>query len=223
MTRKPAKPKKGKYPKSPFDWYVEEQWVTGELLRIMGVNVFEGTTIWDPACGMGTVLKEMSNVWRYPIHATDIEFRGFAAKGLFYELDFVGNLDFVRSAAPKGRYSIVSNTPYSYKKGILEAFICRAMELDAEWVAFLMPIARQAGENREELFERFPPETIYVCAERPSMPPGAQIETLGDKAYKRGKIDFMWVVWNRLNPTPVGETRWRRIPVRDKAAKAVRS
>lgn len=211
------------YEKSPFDWYVEEQWVTGELLRTMGVNAFDGTTIWDPACGMGNVLKEMSNVWRYPIHASDIEFRGFAAKGLFQELNFVGNLDFVRSAAPKGRYSILSNTPYSYQKGILEAFIWRAMELDAETVAFLMPIARQAGENREELFEKFPPAHIYICAERPSMPPGAQIALLGDKAYKRGKVDFMWVVWDRRNPTPVGETRWRRIPVRPKAAKAVHS
>lgn len=219
MTRKAAKPKKGQYPKSPFDWYVEQQWVTGQLLRVMDVNAFEGTIIWDPACGRGTVLKEMSNVWRYPIHATDIQFRGVAAKGLFYELDFVGNLDFVRSAAPKGRYSIVSNTPYSYKKGILEAFIRRAMELDAEKVAFLMPVARQAGENRHALFEEFPPARIYILSERPSMPPGAQIEALGDKAYKRGRIDFMWVVWDRLNPTPVGETKWRTIAPRPREAR----
>lgn len=210
------------YVKSPFDWYVEQQWVTGALLRTIGANAFEGTTIWDPACGIGNVLKEMSNVWRYPIHATDIEFRGYAAKGLFYELDFVGNLDFVRSAAPKGRYSIVSNTPYSYKKGILEAFIRRAMELDAEKVAFLMPVARQAGENRQPLFDQFPPQCIYILSERPSMPPGAQIKTLGDKAYKRGKIDFMWVVWDRRHPTPVGETRWQTIPVRSREEKGAR-
>ena len=207
------------YVKSEFDHYVEQQWVTDALIEHAGI--LDGRTIWDPACGFGNVLKAFQNQGLVHVHATDIEFRGFAARGFFQELDFVGNLDFVRSAAPKGRYSIVSNTPYSYKKGILEAFIRRAMELDAEKVAFLMPVARQAGENRQPLFDEFPPTRIYILSERPSMPPGAQIEALGDKAYKRGKIDFMWVVWDCRNPTPVGETRWRTIPVRDKAAKAV--
>lgn len=219
MTRKATKPKKGQYPKSPNDWYVEEQWVTQALMAAEGG--LNAQTIWDPACGMGNVLKPFRDLLALKIHASDIQFRGFAAKGFFQELDFVGNLEFVRSAAPKGRYSIVSNTPYSYLKGILEAFIRRAMELDAEKVAFLMPVARQAGENRQPLFDEFPPARIYVLSERPSMPPGAQIEALGDKAYKRGKIDFMWVVWDRRTPTPVGETRWRTIPVRAKAAKAV--
>lgn len=220
--------KAGQYPKSQFDWYVEQQWVTEALIAMEGIipNVFpdcEWGRIWDPACGGGNVLKAFSECKvGKEIHATDIQFRGFAARGYFQELDFVGSLDFVRSAAPKGRYSIVSNTPYSYKKGILEAFIRRAMELDAEKVAFLMPVARQAGENRQPLFEEFPPARIYVLSERPSMPPGAQIEAMGDKAYKRGKIDFMWVLWDRRNPTPIGETKWRTIPVRDKAAKAVR-
>lgn len=225
MTRKPVKLKKDKYPKSPFDWYVEQQWVTDALITAEGIEVGDRDwgRVWDPACGGGNVLKAFNWAIGKDIHATDIKFREFAAKGLFYELDFVGNLDFVRSAAPQGRYSIVSNTPYSYKKGILEAFIRRAMVLDAEKVAFLMPVARQAGENRQPLFDEFPPARIYVLSERPSMPPGAEIEALGDKAYKRGKIDFMWVVWDRRNPTPVGETRWRTIPVRDKAAKAARA
>lgn len=130
------------YAKSPFDWYVEQQWVTEALIASEwgGPLAFAafGTT-WDPACGMGNVLRAFA-AHRTNIHATDIQFRGFAAKGYFQELDFVGRLEFVRSAAPKGRYSIVSNTPYSYKKGILEAFIRRAMELDAEKVAFLMPV-----------------------------------------------------------------------------------
>lgn len=212
------------YEKSQFDWYVEQTWVTDALIAmerkaINGLGTWG--TIWDPACGMGNVLRAFA-AHGTNIHATDIQFRGMATRGYFQELDFVGQLEFVRSAAPKGRYSIVSNTPYSYKKGILEAFIRRAMELDAEKVAFLMPIARQAGENRQSLFEEFPPARIYVLSERPSMPPGAQIEAMGNKAYKRGKIDFMWVLWDRRNPTPIGQTRWRTIPVRDKAAKALR-
>jgi len=212
------------YEKSPFDFYVEQQWVTEALIAMEGIIVGdrEWGTIWDPACGSGNVLRAFSYAIGKDTWSTDVQFRGFAAHGIFQEIDFTGSLEFVRSAAPKKRYSIVSNTPYSYKRGILEAFIRRAMELDAEKVAFLMPVARQAGENRQSLFEEFPPARIYVLSERPSMPPGAQIEAMGDKAYKRGKVDFMWVLWDRRYPTPVGETRWRTIPVRDKAAKAVR-
>lgn len=213
------------YAKSPFDWYVEQEWVTAALITAEGIDVGEQNwgRIWDPACGGGNVLKAFSWAVGKDTWATDLQFRGYASRGIFHEIDFTGSLDFVRSAAPKGRYSIVSNTPYSYKKGILEAFIRRAMELDAEKVAFLMPVARQAGENRQPLFDEFPPARIHILSERPSMPPGAQIEALGSKAYKRGKIDFMWVVWDRRNPTPVGKTRWRTIPVRDKAAKAARA
>ena len=205
--------KKGEYPKSPYDWYVEQQWVTEALIKVQDSH---WATVWDPACGQGSVLKAV-DAFGVPTWSTDIQFRGHAASGIFYEIDFVGDLDFVRSAAPVGRYTIVSNTPYSYVKGILEAFVRRAMELDAETVAFLMPIGRQAGENRHALWSEFPPTQIWIMSERPSMPPGAQIAALGDKAYKRGRLDFMWVVWDRRNPAKPGETKWGTIAPREKA------
>jgi hypothetical protein len=220
------------YAKSPFDWYVEQQWVTRALIDAerahskkcepySGRSVAWGV-VWDPACGSGNVLKGfLSAIQHVQLHSTDIEFRGYAAQGLFQEANFVGELEFTQSTAPKSPFSIVSNPPYSYKKGILEAFIRRALELATNKVAMLVPIARQAGENRHALFEEFPPARIYVLSERPSMPPGAQIAVLGDMAYKRGKIDFMWVVWDRRNPTPVGETKWATIAPRTKAERGV--
>jgi hypothetical protein len=217
MARKPKQ--KSAYPKSPFDWYVEQQWVTEQLIRADNSGDQPWHTVWDPACGSGNVLREF-NDWGIPTWSTDIQFRGFAAHGIFHEIDFVGSLDFVRSAAPKGPFSIVSNTPYSYQKGILEAFIRRAMELDAEKVAFLMPVGRQAGERRHALWEEFPPTRVWVLSERPSMPPGAEIELLGDKAFKRGRIDFQWVVWDRINPAAPGETKWRTIAPREKGGAA---
>lgn len=202
------------YAKSPFDWYVEPEWAT-EVLIDAEHNCQWGI-VWDPACGQGSILKAF--VGRAEVHATDIEFRGYAGgKVLFQELDFVGGLDFVRSAAPKGRFSIVSNPPYSYKKGISEAFARRALELATEKVAMLLPVKWQASQARHKLFTEYPPSRIWILAERPSMPPGAMVEELGDKAFKRGKVDYMWVVWDRRHPAAVGETRWATIAPRAKA------
>lgn len=221
--RKPAKKvTESGYPKSPFDWYVEQQWVTEALIVNDDGPTGYGAFVWDPACGSGQVLKTFEG-WCIPVHATDIQFRGYAGgKGLFQEIDFVGNLEFVASAAPKGPFSIVSNPPYSYQKGILEAFIRRALELATHKVAMLMPLGRQAGEDRHALFTQFPPARIHVLSERPSMPPGAEVEALGPKAWKRGRIDFMWVSWDVQHPTAVGDTRWNTIAPRDAESRRAR-
>lgn len=208
------------YDKSPFDWYVEPSFPIAQLivheLMVTGC-VTDWGTVWDPACGMGTVLKTFDYCLKdAKLHATDIEFRGYAGgNGLFQELDFVGGIDFVRSAAPKTRFSIVSNPPYSYLKGISEAFARRALELATEKVAMLLPIKWQGSQARHRLFTEFPPTRIWILSERPSMPPGAMVEALGDKAFKRGKVDYMWVVWDVANPTAV--TEWRTIAPREKA------
>lgn len=204
------------FDKSPRDWYVEPDWATGELIaaeREIDGDASWGT-VWDPACGMGTILSRFQDN-RYWVWSSDIEFRGYAGGGFFQELDFVGNTEFVRSAAPKKRFSIVSNPPYSYVKGISEPFVRRALELATEKVAMLLPIKWQASQGRHRLFTEFPPTRIWILSERPSMPPGAMVEALGDKAFKRGKVDYMWVVWDVANPTAV--TEWRTIAPRRKA------
>jgi hypothetical protein len=215
------------YAKSPFDWYVEEEWVTEALIdaeasiarqcRPFGGHGRHWGIIWDPACGQGSVLEAFAHRI-FPTYATDIEFRGYAGgKGFFQELDFTGSLNFVRSAAPNGRFSIVSNPPYSYIRGISEAFVRRALDLATEKVAMLLPIKWQASQARQKLFAEYPPSRIWVLSERPSMPPGAQVAELGSKAFKRGKVDYMWIVWDVRNPAAVGETKWGTIAPREKA------
>lgn len=217
--RKSAKKRAATYPKSPFDWYVEQQWVTEALIEAEDQDGIRSywATVWDPCCGSGQVLKAFSEhaIGRGG-HATDIEFRGYAGgKVLFQELDFVGGIDFVSSAAPKGDFSIVMNPPYSYLKGISEAFVRRALALATNKVAVLLPIKWQGSQARHRLFTEFPPTRIWILSKRPSMPPGAMVEALGDKAFKRGKVDYMWVVWDVANPTAV--TEWRTIAPREKA------
>jgi len=49
----------GKFAKRhPYDWHVEEQWVTRQLIDALGgfrVALENGDTFWDPCCGMGNI------------------------------------------------------------------------------------------------------------------------------------------------------------------------
>ena len=203
------------YAKSPFDWYVEEQWVTQALIEAADQHYLDGgpssswERVWDPCAGSGNVLKAFSSAalgkggW-----ASDIEFRGYdPRKPLFTQIDFLAPMKVLKPYAPRGKFSIVSNPPFSYKKGIAEAIIRRALALATNKVAMLLPIKYLASQGRYALFNDHPPRTIYILCKRPSMPPGALIAELGDKAFARGKMDFMWVLWDVEKPTLPGQTR----------------
>lgn len=73
--------------------------------------------------------------------------------------------------------------------------------------------------ERVRLFNDFPP-TIYVLAERPSIPPGDKIELLGPRsAWKRGKVDYAWYVWDLQAPR-LADARVIWIPPRERVLAA---
>jgi hypothetical protein len=213
------------YAASPLDWYVEPVWVTRQLIiveccrflidRVNHHNSPIWGLVWDPCCGIGNVLRAFEEAgFGEGGYASDLEFRGYAARGGFNQADFL--VDLGHPFVPPGPLSIVMNPPFSYKEGIAEAFVRRALTLATRKVAVLVPLKWLASQVRHTLFTEHPPRTIYVLSERPSMPPGAQVEALGDAAFKRGKMDFVWIVWDVATPTPLGETRIEWIGPRDK-------
>lgn len=52
------------------------------------------------------------------------------------------------------------------------------------------------------------------------MPPGALVEERGIAAFERGKMDFVWIVWDVRNPTPIGNSQTVWIPPRDEEIRA---
>jgi hypothetical protein len=203
----------GDYARADFDWYQEEVWVTEALIRAEA-DFGSWGAVWDPACGGGNVLEAFRLAGKVT-QSSDIRFRGYAARGVFCHMDFTApDFGTVRTFSPMVEYSVVSNPPYSYTKGIAEAFARRALALATNKVALLLPGKWQASEARHAFFQDFPPARIWVLSERPSMPPGEQVAALGDKAFKRGRIDFNWLVWDMRHPTAPGETRWATLPPR---------
>lgn len=206
----------GKFAKRhPLDWYVEEGWVTGQLIAALGGFAEEKAldlAIWDPAAGYGSSCAEFADRG-FTCHLSDVvdnvdrdKFTYAAGSASFFPADFL------EQEAPPARCSIVCNPPYSYQKGIAEAFVRHALRLTSRRVCMLLPIKWLATQVRHALFTEHPPFAVLVLTQRPSMPPGDRIHLMGGRAFRGGMIDYCWIVWDVTQPTLAGETRTIWLP-----------
>lgn len=213
---RPRKRKK-KVDRHPWDWYVEQAWVTQRLLDVLP-DLERDVVYLDPACGLCTIPQTLVDNG-FSAFGTDIVAR--IDNPLFLaEHDFLG--DQVQLLEAAAGLSIFMNPPFSYQdgklvRGLAEKFVRKALAIATHKVAVLLPLKWLASAGRVRLFTEFPP-TIYVLGERPSMPPGDKIAALGARsAWKRGKVDYMWLVWDKQAPRlPHAPTFW--IPQRPKLA-----
>ena len=108
MTSKPIDARQ--YPREENDFYPEPSWAV-ELL--LGVEEFKGT-IWDPACGYGTIPKACI-AHGLEAFGTDIADRGYGTKGQNF-------LAFRRGRVSRAE-NIITNPPYN----LAEKFIDQAL------------------------------------------------------------------------------------------------
>lgn len=157
------------------DWYVDPAFCT-ELL--LGAVKFGGS-IWDPCAGQGTIVDA----------CTAAGLRAFGTD-ISPEAPHIAELDFLaehRGAAD----NIVFNPPYKEA----EKFIRRALVLARSRVAVLLQQQFPYSQARYQLFTEHPPEQILFLSSRPSMPPGHLLRD--GMAQKGGKVDYLWIVWDR--------------------------
>lgn len=190
------------YERAKDDWYVEPRWCVEQLIDAM--PLLPDSYVWDPCCGGGTIPSVFAEkIGAHRVIATDIVNRG--APG------FDGIWDATGPACPFEvqplmRINVVTNPPYK----IAEAVIRRMLVLADHRVAALVSLQFLASRGRRAFFAEFPPSDVLVLSQRPSMPPGASIADLGDRAFKGGTTDFCWIVWTKPHDR---ETRTRWLPV----------
>ncbi len=109
-------------------------------------------TIWECACGEGH-LSEVFKKRGYETITTDLIYRGYGT----------GGLDFLKYNEPVA-CDIVTNPPYKYAK----EFVKQALELipNGFYVAMFLKLTFMEGKARKELFEKYPPKTIFVSSSR---------------------------------------------------------
>ncbi len=209
----------------PWDWYIDESWCTEALIGALGFDAFAGQHIHDPCCGRGTI-PQVFDLCGFEVSGADVEDRrgawGFHVDSWPFQIR-----DFFRAQMTpfKGRTSIAFNPPYSTQNGgvvvgLTSLMVAKALRLVSDKVCVLVPLKWLGSEQRYRLFQHKMPSDILILGERPSMPPGHLIGRMGDRAFKNGKIDYIWVCFDNRVVTKPGETRTHFVKPRDAVFKA---
>lgn len=204
----------------PLDWCVEQGWEWEQIAAEIGLDVeqADGCAIWDPCAGYGHSASRLQGIgFDGPQLLSDlvnnVAWDEFADRGnaTFFSADFLE----LERAPTDGPISIWCNPPFSYLKGILEAFARQALRLATHRVVMLAPLKwLDPGKARSRFFRLdHPPQKILYFTTRPSMPPGDVIHLLGDKAYSGGMISYIALVWDVRHPTAPGDTRSIWLPL----------
>ncbi len=164
-----------------LDWYVEPSVCSLALFNSVKFN----GTIWDPACGVGRIIKSAKYVGLQS-QGTDIIERSVECQKAS---DFLSS-DF----SPDGPFSIVTNPPFK----LAEEFVHVALGMipTGSRAAFLLPLVWMAGfSTKRDWLPQSPLRYILPISPRPSMPPG-QVIVAGEKP-GNGTKDFGWFVWQK--------------------------
>lgn len=137
--------------------------------------------IWEPACGQGH-LSEVLKSRGYDVISTDLIDRGYGTGGvnfLTYNEKFDGD--------------IITNPPYKYGKEFVE----HALELvdDGNYVAMFLKLQFLEGKARKDLFQKYPPKTIYVSSSRLLCAKNAQFDEMRDGG--GSAVAYCWFVWEK--------------------------
>ena len=149
------------------------------------------TFVWECSCGKGhlsEVLKERGHI----VRSTDLIDRGYGQ----------GGVDFL---AVNERFNgdIITNPPYSMAKEFVE----HALEIVCEGnrVAMFLKLTFLESKSRREMFDKYPPEYIYVSSSRLQCAMNGDFET-----YRKGSgtaIAYGWFIW-RKGFTGEPRVRW---------------
>lgn len=130
------------------DYYATEPKAADLLCE---VESFEGS-IWENACGEGHLSKRFEELGLSVI-STDLIDRGYGQ----------GGIDFLQSTETLAP-NIVTNPPYSHA----QLWVEHSMELlpDGGKLVLFLPIQFLESEGRRKMFNKYPPQTVYVCVNR---------------------------------------------------------
>jgi len=166
------------------------------LLRVEGLP----QRIWEPACGIGNIVKVLRDVG-YEVIATDLNARGCP--------DSMSRVDFLFPlVVPQIEVDcILTNPPFQ----LAEQFVVAALER-APLVVMLLRWAFYESDKRTNILEGAGLARIHCFANRLPMMHRAGWE--GRKA--NSGMAFAWYIWQRgyVGPTIVDRIRWEPARVR---------
>lgn len=137
--------------------------------------------IWEPACCEGH-LSEVLKKYGYFVASSDLIDRGYGT----------GGVDFLQCSRTWDG-DIITNPPYKYAREFAE----RALELVSEGrkVALFFKVQFLEGKARRELFEKYPPKTIYVASSRLLCAKNGEFQKM--RAGGGSAVAYAWFIWEK--------------------------
>ena len=135
--------------------------------------------IWECACGEGHLAKVFDRAGRLQF-ATDLIDRGYG-----------GVVDFLNTDTNiKYNGDIVSNPPYK----IAERFIRKALDTvtDGHKVCMFLKLTFLESKSRKQLFEQYPPKTIWVSSSRINCAKNGDFDK-----YPSSAVAYAWYIWEK--------------------------
>lgn len=159
------------------DFYATEPRAAELLLELEDFN----ENIWECACGEGDLAKVFVE-HGHNVKSTDLIDRGYGE----------GEVDFLQCTEVFDG-DIITNPPYKYAKEFVE----KALELVPEGhkVAMFLKLQFLEGKARRELFEKYPPKTVYVASGRLLCAKNGDFE--GMKAGGGSAVAYCWYCWTK--------------------------
>lgn len=156
------------------DYYATEPKAVELLLELETFS----PNVWECACGEGHLAKVLTEKG-YNVLASDLIERGYGE----------GGIDFLQSTKEFDG-DIITNPPYKYAKDFVE----HALEVVTEGhkVAMFLKVQFLEGKARKELFEKYPPKTIYVSSSRLVCAPNGDFENAPSSA-----VAYAWFIWEK--------------------------
>jgi hypothetical protein len=149
------------------DFYTTPPECTIALLDEFG-GLFEGLSVWEPACGDGAITKVLRSQ-NYRVFASDKYTRGYA----------ISEVDFLK--AEMWPQSIITYPPFNLAEQFIEKAVTRKVPF-----AMLLKATYWHAAKHNELFNRTRPLAVMAMSWRPEMSP---------ESGKRETMDFIWTVW----------------------------
>lgn len=160
------------------DFYATEPKATKLLLELEDFS----PTIWECACGSGDMSKVLEEAG-YNVISTDLIDRGYGK----------GGVDFLATKEKNLTLDIVTNPPYKFASQFVE----KAIDIVGEGhkVAMFLKLQFLEGKARRQLFEKYPPKTIYVSSSRLLCAKNGEFDKM--KAGGGSAVCYCWYIWEK--------------------------
>lgn len=158
------------------DFYATEPKALELLLDMEQFDPF----VWECACGQGH-LSEVLRERGYIVKSTDLVDRGYGQ----------GDIDFLQ-CTDKHNGDIITNPPYKYA----QQFVEHALDIipEGKRVAMFLKLTFLESKARRALFEKSPPQYIYVSSNRLRCSLGGDFEA----SKKDGSaVAYAWFIWQK--------------------------